>query len=235
MKSIKHIFSALALSIVLYSFAPTTNDAKTDFQKMGDAYKNAGSLSVDISYALFPDHETTKPQEVRTGNAIVSKGLYYNHFSDIEILQQNQIAVVADNARKFLILKKVDKQKKNSTVPVDLDSAFKVYKNISYQENSERQGQYGLEFKSGKIEKIDIAFSKETYLIEKLAIFYKEPLQESGQSKTPPRVEIKYNNHLLPAKNGAGVSVKKFFNVVKGKYIPKGIYKNYEFINNLSR
>jgi hypothetical protein len=235
MKAIKYICFVLGLFTMFASLKQESNDAKADFQKIGDAYKGSGYISIDISYALYPTYETATAQEEKTGNAIVSKNLYYNHFAAIEILKDNRIAVVADNARKILILKKVEKTRKNSTVPIDLDSVFKGYKSIQYQKNNEEQGQYLLVLKNGNIEKVNIAFNLKTFLIEDLVIYYKDVLPESGQSKTPPRVEIKYTNHILSAKQGAGISVGKFFSTENGKYVPKGIYKKYEFINSLSR
>lgn len=225
-------FSIAGLSIS----ASLTPDAKVDFQKISDAYKYAPGLSIDVHYALYQDTNSKKAAEEKNGTIMIGKNYYYNRLGDIEILRDKSFGVVADRSRRMLILSKLSrKQQKNKTLPLDLDSALQEYKNITYKETGQGKGEYDLEFKSCKIAKMTIVFSRNTYLVDELELDYGVPVPESGQAKTPPRIVIRYVNRSGRLAKQNTITVSNFVRIENGKYIPTGIYKNYEFINNLNQ
>jgi len=231
----KRTYGLILILLISSSMTVLAQSAREDFAKIGSAYKNLKSVSIDINYALYANHKTARAQEEKIGTTVISKNLYYNKFEEVEILRDKSLAVVADPIKKLLILQPAKMRKKDKVLPVDIDSELKSYKSVDYKKLGDHSAQYTMTLKKGKMERLVLEFNTTSYLIENIVIFYKSPIPESGQDKTPPRVEIKYGYHPISDKEVKEFSVKKYFTVSRGKYKPKGSYKTYEFVNRLNK
>jgi hypothetical protein len=231
----------LLLSLTLLSgLALKAQVAKDDFRKIDLAYKSSASLSMNVNYTAYADYSATAPLEVQKGEVKVQGSQSYHKIGPIEIIQNNNYTLTIDNEeKKIIMLGKIKAAEKKKPLEIDLEKLLGFADEIKYSEPFKGKGSYELSFASQEYSKVIVIFSRKTFFIEKIILYYLNPEDLSGEgeeSAQQPRMEIDYLNVQVNASIPSSVfTYEKYLDYAGGKiYTCRQEYRAYSFIDQIS-
>lgn len=234
------------LSFLLITSAKTTHaqNASEDFKKVRAAYDAAPAISMDVLYKSYPDYTTTVENDSQSGSFKRQGSNLYSNLLGIETLQNSQFNIIVENNSKKLVILDPAKASVNIS-PVNVDSVLSMCSSVKFIEGAGNQRIYKLSFDkltSFQYSTIDFCINKETFLIDKIVLYYRDAVnfnyEDKEAPKKKPRLEIIYKNINTHAVfTNEQFSEKKYITVSENAIKPTGTYSAYELINqkNLKR
>jgi hypothetical protein len=163
----------------------------------------------------------------------------YHKIGPIEIVQNDKYTLSIDHEeKKIIMLGKIIAEKKKP-VEIDLEKLMAFADEIKYSELLKGKGSYELSFASQEYSKVVVVFSKKTFFIEKIILYYLSPEDLSGEgeeSARQPRMEIDYLNvQVNPVIPSSVFTYDKYLDYAGDRiYTCKQEYKAYSFIDQIS-
>lgn len=238
MKSIRTIIAVLLLSVGAIN---AQNSAITEeMKKINGSLKKYPSVKMDVSYVYYSSYSSKIPVETQKG-IIKKKGdMQYWSLMGTATVVNSQYQVSIDSSYKRIFIGPKSKNSKTANLAdVDFERLLKIYEKPISVSNGKSTG---LKFtcKPGihaEHKTIEIYYNKETYVVEKLVLFYTAEMpintdREDGP-KDKPRLEIIFSNINLDAKlTDSDFSEKKYVQINGDQYKPQPAYKAFSLIKN---
>lgn len=209
-------------------------NAKEDFLKINKAYLNR-SLSMKVHYEVFKKWEDNVPLEKEEGE-IKTNGIYkYTKTGNIETVQNKDYYVIVDHEDKQIsLLGTMGQEPKpdERLIMINLDSAIQSCTQVEFHKENKQQNSYTLVFPISEYQKVKIIFNKNTFLIEKMILHYREAEEYDDDSKFPPRLEITYYDiDTNPTFAEDTFTSNRFLKKENKKYYCRDEYKGYKLTN----
>jgi hypothetical protein len=237
MKPLYYIKAVLLFFMLLSSLIVSAQNVKEEIKKINAAFENTSSISMDISYAAFSNYYSTKPLETTRGSFKKNGNNYWSKMEEVEMCQNEKCMIYADNEEKQIIISNPPGKPKGKELYMNLDTLMKYefksqiktfgsFNRITFEYND----QDGLR----EYSKMDIYYDTKTYFINKCVLFYAEEMSTDQEEKGPmdkPRLEISYTNISFSETDKSIFSESNYFLQSGNKISGKGIYKNFEIID----
>jgi len=202
-------------------------------------YKAMESLSMDIDYKVYRNHESTTPIQTENGTLKKKGDLYYYQIGSLVTIKASSYNLIVDNDAKTIALLNVEKGRdmaKDILLAIS-DSLLRNIKSISFAKINNTQNAYILTSPNSEYAKIKIFFNVKSFFIEKLELYYKIPENfedEESLDKEAPRVEISYHDiNTRPAFPSDLFTYANFLRKEKNKYYCKEKYQGYHLIEQM--
>lgn len=206
-------------------------------EKVEKLYRTGSSYSVEVSHASFKDYATKTVHDKSTGYFIKdSKNNYHSYLMGIHTVQNEKYKVVADSAKKSIMVSGRDASLDKAMNPVDFSKSMEKCTAIKYYVSGTNT-LYRVEFSKNYPYN---AYEMETDAdaqVKKLILYFNSELpldpNDKNSKKSKPRVEITFSNY----KKNAAVSYSEHFDHSKyilqkqGKWIAAGKFKDCKVMN----
>jgi hypothetical protein len=231
---IRMIYLYFILTLFVSNSYGQSRDFVSDIKRINLKYFETPKYSMEIKYKLYLD----KILDSETKSVYYkNKSSFYYKMEGVEVLQNDLYLVTVDNNEKQIVVKKklVDEKSKKDIFKINFDDYLKKYDSIKTSISGNKIS-YHLDIKKDYVRKIDLTFNSASYFVERLFIVYSQPYQVNPNTKKIPALEITFSKiNLKPTFNPLQFSEKQFFTTKNKKFIPIGMYKDYEvydFIHN---
>lgn len=255
MKISKH-YILLAIISMLISYT-SAQDYKKDIEKALALY-NMPNYEVSMEYKFYPSYTSMKPLETEKV-WIKKQGTYFHMYQfGIETFSNKKYVLIIDNEEEILAIdyaKKPSKPEELSKEDEDLlRTAINQYAaaigidttkeatedelfDVTYLGVNNGLKSYKFEYKYGEYQSLTYKINNQTGLLEKMIIYYREPMQISEGRYEKVRVEIDYlKQEKKESFAKETFSIDSYLSVNReGKVILTDRYKDYRVINHLMK
>jgi outer membrane lipoprotein-sorting protein len=231
---------SIRLFILMFCIALQGNaqNAKADILRINEAYSKFKDMSMNITYNVYLNYTAALPYETEVGFYRQHDNLRYSKLKEIESLQNKEYLIVTDNEQKRIVVANPVKFNPAKITLLNLDTALATCSAVNYLTTANGQTGYEMIFKSNVIsafDKIELYFSKKTYIVEKMVFFYRQKVKlatETDAIEEKPKLEISFSKFDFQKNTDAGIfSEKKFIEKNGGKYTASATYQGYQVID----
>jgi hypothetical protein len=198
-------------------------------------YKKHPHVYQEISYLLYPDHQTQQRHSTESGVLIIGPEAKYSRIASIESLVTEEYVVGIDHGERTLMIGNYI-----SGLSVDPLEQLQVYlqqlNSAQVSEFSTTSNRILLEMDQGEVKQTEIIYRKDDFQLEKIVLKYRRKIQlEEGDEADwlSPRMEILYSNTNLKGKGKALLRLDHYVSRSGSKWQPAGQYAAYQLINNI--
>lgn len=224
----------IIMQALLFAHLACAQDARADFKKINAAYSNATSLSMQVSYALFFDHEQ-KPGD--TENGLYKKdGLqYYVRQADKEILVNASHVVLIDRDTKTMVLDKAGSStSKPDPLQLDPDSLFRNYEKVEFYKTGAGHA-YHFVLKAGPYSSIDVVFDPASFFVKEIVSVYREPMPDAKEVRRKVTLKTRFSNITTKPVFTKEFSTATYVSSHKNGLRPAAAYSGYKLLTNLKK
>ncbi len=227
MKNKLILIISLCLSTIT---AATSQNLKTDLQKMKNAYTEAKGFQTEVDVKIYQEEKF-----IGTKKAMIKKTKenYFYTVDDISILLNEEYSVMINKKQKVIVFGKKEAGASDLYATVDqfkleqMDSLFNKNKEWEFKGITNQQKHYTLKNKEDLISKTELFINEKNHTIQKVIFYYNEEL--SGGKNM---VVINYKNTKInPAFSKDVFSETNYIKNVNGAWITTASYKDYDLIN----
>lgn len=214
-------------------YAQRTYD-RADFEKINATYAALTTLETEVEYVLFPNHTTTETYEKQKASLWRKGDKMRYKIAGVETLTTPERTYLIDHDDRQLIVNKTLPTKQNPLTGIDLDKLLALCRRISYTRSPNGHKTYVLEVPMPDIEKVAFTFDTQSFLMQKVVLYYRQPQQmEKGMKAEKPRMEIRYLRQDPTPTFPKKVFEENYYAFVKnGRRVPGQAFINYEFIDH---
>lgn len=233
MKAIKKLYIPVLAIALVFGLAGFKNSGKEvaieDFNKIYKAYLDNSRISMDITYQYFSSYTSNTPSQTSYGTIKRNGKCFYNKILNTESLLNEDYYINIDHTNKIILLNNPVNTLPNNGLPIKLDGYFNLYSSIKKDETDKENIKYIFGMASGNIEEVNISFSRKTFLVKKIVVFYRHGLLYTNE-KEKPRIEITYRNVKTDPFFPAGFfSEKRYLSFDGNIRSPGAAFKGYRF------
>lgn len=196
---------------------------------------------MDMTYSLYVNPVTNTAYEIKNGSVRRSTEGQDLRIGNLEILSNKKYNITVDHSSKVIIVQFAAKKSKQTPLPVNFDSAQRLFKSIEFFKKSPTEYGYHLQSDFSEYEKIDVLFNPSNFYLEKLVLVQRKPVAinelDKNEKKDKQRLEISCRNintslFISPDE----FAEKKYVIISSGaKVKPQPAYKNYTVFNRLKK
>jgi len=200
--------------------------------------KNEQHFKVDITYKIYKGHESTTPNEVKSGEFYRNGKEMYTKIDEVEILNAKEAHIKANHVERAILL--ADPFTAPQEVNMDLTELF-TYLNAKLVQNTANY--WSIEFTpKGAItqvpfSKLNVKLEKSSYRLLEQTFFYFQEMNFSRDQKKSNNGQVKLSvsfKGYQKLDKGTLDSIfdwTKYVVKVNGKYKVANTYKGYELVN----
>lgn len=216
--------------------------AKDDIAAINKAYIKNKMLAMKTRYEVFKNRDTDVAFQEETGEIKKYGNLMYSRIGDIETIQNTSYYLIADHEDKNISLLGQKIQQNQFPEPGPdftgkLEKLLSLCSKVEFKKENKTQNSYLLSMPYSEYNEMKIFYNKETFVIEKLILYFREAENLEGEKdgiKEIPRVEITYTDiNLSPDFKESDFTYDKFLEKVNGKFYCKNPYKKYTLTDHL--
>jgi hypothetical protein len=221
----------LFLSICVTAYAQ--NPAR-EFEKIYNAYQKHTSITMDVSYKVFPTYTSASAIETSTGKMMRNGNSYYNKLLSTETIQNNNYLINVDHKKALIIVNKPIPNISDNSLPIKIDSLFRFYDYVDKVESPDGYTAYRIGLIGGRFREIEITFQNNTYLVNKIILYHRTPVQLDRKYRADkPRIEIVYTNiNTAPQFTSSSFSESNYVKLENKKLVGNGSFSTYRIIQN---
>lgn len=232
----KHLLLCLGLIIAIQNaFCQKVSD---ELKKINGAYEKLLKVQVDVTYNVYQNHLSTVPVEVTKGVIKKENTNIYSSVGDVTTISNSKYYFSVDEGSNTLVVSNIRAERKQSSAFfTDLDTLLSYCRSsvIKPYDASTNRIILSLNEDLGEIEKIEFFYNKNSYLLNKIILFYGYEISIDDEGLKPeqkPRMEIEYHKYDTAPKFSALIfSEKDFFYVEKGALRPADKFKNFTILD----
>lgn len=229
--------------VLFFPFIVKAQKASDDIIKINKALEKANSISMEMTYSVFPNHQSSVPTSVVKGNYKKMGIEYMTNLSGIVTLQNKNYQVSIDPESRNMVVAFPSKDKnpytimnidtllsESSSVKSELiDKDSKRIRMLFTEEQEEEEDEVAI------FERVDVIFNTNTFFFEKLIFYYGESMSLDEEEKSPeqkPRLEVKFEKVTInPSFQANAFSEKQFFSLQGKKLICAQGYKDFKIFD----
>lgn len=237
MKNLPLKIVACILLCSTMAFTPTSqrDTVRTALEGIQAFYKKHKHIYQEVSYNLYPDHQTNQLHSVESGVLIIGSNAKYSRIASIESLVTAEYVVGVDHDERTLMISNYI-----SGLSVDPLENLQIYleqlNTANLYDFSPTTNRIVLEMDQGEVKQTEIFYRKDNFQLEKITLKYRRKIQlEEGEDADwlSPRMEILYSNTDLKGKGKALLRLDHYVNRSGDNWKAVGKYATYELINNI--
>lgn len=166
-----------------------------DLKKISSVYSSFESFGMNLTYSAYAEEEDRIPKSVQQGSFMhCSKGDYLQ-VGEMETYVTTSFKILVDKTSKLLAVFSPDKK---PISPLNFDITVDLCDKIDVLDLKENCKGYKFIFKEkidDEIRSITIVFNRDSYLIQKAIIQYKNTGMKIDGLTQQPRLEVSYFNY----------------------------------------
>lgn len=230
----KNTFIILFLLFCCFSATGQLHYDRSDFENINQAYAKLTTLQTQVDYVYYSSHSTKTVGQTLQAVLSIKGADYHYQLGEVETLYTSNLTIIADHEEKKIMLDGGHIRARDVLFGANLDTLLTVCHRIKASYPGGRVKKYELYAHLAETERIDIYFDTTTFLMQKVVLFYKEPLKvEYGGTGDKPRLELVYRRQDTQptfAKNlfDPGRFVKKSGH----RFLASGTFRTYQIIDH---
>ena len=230
----KNVIATLLLSsCCCIAFGQLKYD-RADFERINKAYAKLTSLQTELDYVYYSSHSSKTPGETLKAVLSIKGSFYHYRLGEVETLYTPTLTIIADHEERQIMLDKSHTLARDILFGANLDTLLRVCHRIQTTYPSAGIKKYELYAHLAETERIDIYFNTTTFLMQRVVLFYNEPLNlEYGGTGEKPRLELVYRqqNPQPSFANGLFDSAR-FVQKTGQRYVSASAFRNYQIIDS---
>ena len=224
----------LIITVLFTQLGQAQNTVASVIKKLNEAYGNNANMGVTTTYKMYPNFTTTTAAQTLT-STLKKKGdkLYYK-LDNVERLETHSRRIMINHDSKTVIVHPNDAERKTYVMDLELEK-FLTQKTIGQLQEQPTQFILTIPLTTPDIEKIELSINKNTYLIEKMIVFYRKAIRfqsaDDSEPKEKPRMEMTFQITPNPTFAGNEFAESKFIKVTNGVIKLNSALTDYQLVN----
>jgi hypothetical protein len=230
----KNIIIAILLSFCYSSILAQLNYDRADFENINKVYAQLNTLQTEVDYVYYSSHSSKVAGETLKAVLSINGADFHYKLGDVETLYTSNLTIIADHEEKKIMLDRGHNQVRDVLFGANLDTLLTVCHRIKTSFPSAGIKKYELYANLAETERIDIYFDSTTFLMQKVVLFYNEPLRmEYGGTGDKPRLELVYRRQDRQPKFAPKLfDIDRFVQKTNKGYQSSPTFRNYKIIDN---
>lgn len=166
-----YFLAILLIFNLAWTIAQTTYD-RSDFERINQTYLGLEVLQTKLDYIYYSNHSTATPGYSLTAVLSVNKDNYHYRLGEVETLSTAEMTVLVDHEEKKIMLDRSRKNVQQVLFGADLDALLLACSVIKMSQPEPGIKKYELYADLTEIERIDIYFDTQTFLMRRVVLFY---------------------------------------------------------------
>lgn len=208
----------------------------SDLLRINQAYTDYPDMEVHIAYRLFEDHSTRRVFQEEEARLKRSADRIWYRIAEMEHLITGDYALLLDHQEKTLtLMPRHSAQQQPFDALAQMEEILALCERVMPldEKNSGYRG-YRMDVPLPEMERIDLYFEGDTYLIRKLVFYYRVPevidYETEDAPKVKARLELHYDYLDTDARFASGTfSLQQYLTRSGGKYKCLPDFADYQF------
>lgn len=225
----------LLVSIFLLTQATYAQNIEKDLERLSDLFTNSSSVSVELKYKIFKNHDVENSVEEWNGLYLRSGKSQYNELGQTASYQNDQVSLAIDYNSKEMIVGNAEPLFSFLQEFSQFEDVINEVGSIEFKE-SEGKKIYWIEFPaelSPAYEKVRMVINKTSGFYDQIDFYHRNKVQiEPTDALQKPRICFEFNNiQINEPIHDQRLKSNYFISGGNGEFKAQPNFKSYQIIN----